>query len=409
VSALVLYFQVHQPYRLRRIPFPEVGRGGGIFDDPGNARILRRVAERCYVPATALLLRLVEEGGGRFRFAISVSGTALSQMERWCPAALRGFRALAGTGAVEFLAETSHHSLAFLADPAEFRAQVALHRERVESLLGVRPRTFRNTELAFDSASARAAEEMGFDAMLAEGADHLLGWRSPHAVYRPAGCRRLRLLLRAYRLSDDVAFRFSSRGWEGWPLSAAKFSRWLRGLPGDARVVGLFMDFETLGEHQRAGTGIFEFLGRLPAEAAAGGRFRFRTPAEAAAAEGGDPEPIDAPRPVSWADFERDLSAWLGNPMQAAAHGALYVLGPEVRRAAAAGRPGLLEEWRRLTTSDHFYYMSTKWSADGDVHRYFSPWPSPHDAYLSFLNALEDLALRAGAGAAAAPAGDRAP
>jgi alpha-amylase len=393
VTALVLYFQVHQPFRLRRYGWFDIGRDDRWFDDGENARIFRRVASRCYLPMNALLLRMVRRGKGRFRCAFSVSGTALDQAERWAPEVLDSFRALADTGCVEFLAETSHHSLSLLGDPAEFRAQVESHRDRVERLFGARPTAFRNTELVFDDAVAREVEGMGFDAVLGEGADHLLGWRDPYAVYRPEGCRRLRLLLRAYRLSDDIAFRFSARSWAEWPLDAAKFAGWLRRVPRGARHVGLFMDYETVGEHQPRETGIFEFLDRLPAAVARSRRFRFLTPSEAARAPG-PVESLSVPRPVSWADFERDLSAWLGNPMQKAAHEALYALLPAVRRT-----PRLLERWRRLSTSDHFYYMSTKWSSDGDVHTYFSPWGSPHDAHRTYMSVLDDLSLRAGGAA----------
>ncbi len=395
MTDLVLYFQVHQPWRLLPFTLFDIGRGGDCFDDAENARILRRVARRCYLPMNALLLRLVRRKRGRFRCAFSVSGTALAQMERWAPEALRSFRALAETGRVEFLAETSHHSLSFLADPREFRAQVRAHAERVEELLGVRPRSFRNTELVFDEGVATAAEELGFDTLLGEGADHVLGWRSPHAVYRPRGCDRLRVLLRAYRLSDDIAFRFANPGWEEWPLTPAKFARWLDAVPPGSPHLGLFMDYETAGEHQSAETGILRFMEDLPDAVAARRRFRFRTPSEAA--RDAEPQPLEVPRPVSWADFERDLSAWLGNPMQRAAHEAVYALAPAVRRAAARGDVALLERWRRLTTSDHFYYMATKWDSDGDVHKYFSPWRTPHQAHVAFMNVVDDLARRAGA------------
>jgi len=406
VTAVVLYFQVHQPFRLRRYTWFDIGREDRYFDDAENARLMRRVAERCYLPATALLARAVARTDGEFRCAVSVSGTALEQMERWAPRALDAFRALVATGAVEPLAETSHHSLAFLADPVEFRAQVEVHRDRVERLLGRRPTAFRNTELVFDDRVARAAEEMGFDVLLGEGADHLVGWRSPYAVYTPAGCRRLRLLLRCYRLSDDIAFRFSARDWAEWPLSPEKFAGWLQRVPEDAASVGLFMDFETAGEHQAEASGIFRFLEELPAAVAAYPRFRFLTPTEAAAScpSAGT---LSSPRPVSWADAERDLSAWLGNDLQRSAHGALWSLAGAVRAAAAAGHVRVLEDWRRLTTSDHLYYMATKWFTDGDVHRYFSPYATPHDAYITFMNVLDDLARRAGslAGDRAEPAG----
>lgn len=393
-TSVVLYFHAHQPFRLRRYSFFDIGRDDRYFDDAENARIVRRVAERCYLPTTALLRRAIERSEGRFRCALSITGTLIDQLERWAPEALDAFRALHDTGGLEVVAETSHHSLAFLGNRKEFRAQVLGHAARLERVFGRRPRTFRNTELVLDDRVARAAEEMGFEAILGEGADHLLGWRTPHRVWRPEGCERIALLLRSYRFSDDIAFRFSNRGWEEWPLTPEKFARWLAALPPSAEIVNLFMDFETAGEHQWKETGILDFLEGMPAallapEAEA--RFVFRTPAEAAAAH----RPagvVSAPRPVSWADQERDLSAWLGNAMQKAAHDALYdALGP-VRRSGSAD---LLEAWRKLSTSDHVYYMCTKYFSDGDVHKYFSPYDAPHDAHVAFLNALDDLVRRA--------------
>lgn len=396
MSSVVLYFQVHQPWRLKRYTWFDVGREAEYFDDALNSRVLAKVTERCYLPTTALLKRIVERGDGDLRCAFSFSGTLLDQLERWAPRALEGFQALVGTGAVEVLGETSHHSLAFLGDPAEFRAQVQTHAARIERLFGRRPTTFRNTELVISEPVARVAEACGYDAMLGEGADHLLGFREGTRVFRPRGCERLSLLLRYYRLSDDIAFRFADRGWSDWPLTPEKFAVRLDGVPGDDACVGLFMDYETAGEHQDASTGILDFLERLPAAVAARSRWRFRTPAEVVAL-GGAARPLALGRPVSWADAERDLTAWLGNEMQRGAHQALYDLLPAVRAAAQAGRPELLEAWRRLSTSDHVYYMCTKFFSDGDVHKYFSPYGSPHDAFVTFMNVLDDLARRAGA------------
>ena len=398
-TSVVLYFQVHQPFRLRHFTFFDIGAGGGWFDDAENERIVRRVAERCYRPTNAILLEQIERLEGRFRCAFSVSGTALDQMERWAPEALESFVKLARTGCVEFLAETSHHSLASLVDAAEFDAQARAQMQRVETLFGRRPTAFRNTELVVSEPIARRVEELGFEVLLAEGADHLLGWRSPRHVYRPEGCERLKLLLRDYVLSDDVAFRFSNRDWPEWPLSAERFAAKLAAADARERYVGLFMDFETFGEHQWEETGILAFLRALPAAALAHSNLAFGTPTEVAR----ELDPVarlSIPRPVSWADAERDLTAWLGNPMQAAAHEGLYALAAAVR---AQGDAQLLQDWRRLSTSDHFYYMCTKWFSDGDVHKYFSPYATPHDAFISFMNVLDDLERRVRAPASATP------
>jgi alpha-amylase len=400
MRSVVFYFQVHQPFRLRRFSFFDIGAGAERFDDAENGRIVRRVAEKCYVPMNKLLAELIERHAGQFRCAFSITGTALDQFERWAPEALASFQELAATGCVEFLGETSHHSLAGLVSLEEFDRQVISHAERIEKLFGARPTTFRNTELVISNAIARRAEELGFEVILGEGADPLLGWRSPHRVYRPEGCERIKLLLRSYRYSDDIAFRFSNKEWPEHPLSPERFAGWLAELGPREKFVGLFMDYETFGEHQWESTGIFRFMRELPAACLATKKLRFATPREV----GRELDPVarlDIPRPISWADAERDLTAWLGNQMQKAAHEALYQLLPDAWRLARAGVAGPYLEWRKLSTSDHVYYMCTKWFSDGDVHKYFSPYATPHDAFISFMNVYDDLARRTRAALAA--------
>ena len=392
MTDIVFYFQVHQPFRLRRYTFFDIGHRHDYFDDEENARILRRVAEKCYRPMNALLLDQIERHAGALRLAFSLSGTVIDQLEAWSPETLESFVALARTGCVEFLCETSHHSLAALARPEEFARQVAAQSERVTRLFRRRPTTFRNTELVCSNAIAAQVEALGFDGMLAEGADPLLGWRSPHHVYRTEGTASLKLLLRDYAFSDDIAFRFSNRAWSEWPLTADRFAHWLHQLPERSEWVGLFMDYETFGEHQWVDTGIFDFMAHLPDAVLADPGFRFLTPSEVLAQR--DPVArLDIPHPISWADTERDLTAWLGNPMQLAAQAALYDLLPAL---LAADDPDLMTDWRRLSTSDHLYYMCTKWFSDGDVHKYFSPYNDPHDAFIAFMNVLDDLSRRAG-------------
>ncbi len=394
MTSVVFYFQVHQPYRLRRYTYFDIGAQADYFDDAENRRILERVAERCYVPMNELLFDLIEETEGRFRCSFAVTGSLLRQLEAWAPEALETFVRLSRTGAVEFVCETAFHSLAALEDPLEFASQVEDQRDRLERLFGTRPTTFRNTELIFDQEIARRVEDLGFDVLLGEGADRLLDWRSPRRVYRPKGCERLKLLLRDYSFSDDIAFRFSNKEWPGHPLMANTYASWLHRAGADDVFIGLFMDYETFGEHQNADTGILEFMRHLPGYVLADPRFAFSTPREVAAAH----EPVaelEVPDPVSWADEERDLSAWLSNPMQRAAHEALYELAPSVREAARRGHPELLEAWHKLTTSDHVYYMCTKHHhSDADVHEYFSPYESPHDSFIAFMNVLDDLSQR---------------
>lgn len=402
MTTIVFYFQVHQPFRVRRYTAAEVGVAHDYLDDGLNSLVVKRVAERCYEPMNRLIGELIDQTDGRFRCSFSVSGTALEQMEQWAPQALQSFVVLAETGCVEFLCETSHHSLAFRGDVDEFKAQVDRHRQRIERLFGAAPRTFRNTELVIDEEVARTVEELGFDVLLGEGADQLLRGRNPCRVYRPRGCQRLKLLLRHYPLADDIGFRFSNRKWPGYPLFADNFARWLRDTARDAQFIGLYMDYETFGEHQWAETGILDFMRQLPREVLAQPGVGFATPSEVAAAQAVHEE-LPIPRTFSWADQERDLSAWLGNPMQLDAHERLYRLLPAVRTAAGNGHCQLLDEWRRLSTSDHVYYMCTKFASDGDVHEYFSPYDSPHDAYLHFVYVLDDLKQRVERALAPAP------
>jgi alpha-amylase len=380
------YFQLHQPYRGRRYRIFDIGTGVSYFDETLNRDTLKRVADRCYVPATEILTRLVSRAGARF--ALSISGVLLEQLETDAPRALESLQSLVATGGVELLGETSHHSLASLQNDDEFATQVKQHRAAMKRSFGATPSVFRNTELIASDALAARVAKMGFTAMLVEGAERVLGGRSPNHVYAAEGSPELRLLPRNYRLSDDVAFRFSDRNWDAWPLTAERYADWIAASAGD--VVNVFMDYETFGEHHDAQTGIFDFLGALPA-ALERLDVRTVTPSQLAARR-----PVGTlfyPTPTSWADTERDTSAWLGNLLQQAAHGRLYQLRDAV---LASGDEALIATWRRLSTSDHFYYMSTKWRADGDVHTYFNPHSTPYDAYISFMNVMRDMEQRIG-------------
>ena len=390
---VVFYFQVHQPYRLRKWKPDDRIRGLDLFDEPLNRMVAERVAERCYLPMNRLLLDAIERTDGQFRCAFSLSGTVIQQLRDWAPDALDSFVDLAESGNVEFLCETEQHSLAALADLDEFESQVEAQRAVVTDLFGA-PGTFRNTELILDNRICAKVEAMGFGCMMGEGADRLLGWRSPQVPYRPKGCRALKLLLRSYSLSDDIAFRFSNRKWPSYPLFADTYAGWLHDVPPPAQFIGLFMDYETFGEHQGAHTGILEFMRCLPEQVLKRTDFRFRTPAQVAAEREAAAE-LDVSTPVSWADAERNLTAWLGNPMQTAAHAALYALRPDVL-AVADERPDLLAAWRKLTTSDHVYYAATKHHSDAEVHEYFSPYDSPHAAFVTFMSAVDHLRAQVG-------------
>jgi len=393
MASVVFYFQVHQPYRLRR--YSIFDSDPSYFDDHSNESICRKVAEKCYLPTNRLMLELIERHKGAFRVSYSLTGIIIRQLQKWAPDVMETVHALAQTGCVEFIAETYYHSLAFLYDRDEFVAQIEGHCRFMEELFGKRPQVFRNTELTYNNDVARVIEDMGFNAILTEGADHVLGYRSPNFIYNPPNCAKLRMLLKNYRLSDDIAFRFGNRSWKEWPLTVEKFTNWVDQINGNGYVCNLFMDYETFGEHQWADTGIFDFMRSLPDAVLATGKNDFLTVSEAV-----DRYPpvgeVDVPHMISWADTERDLSAWLGNSMQSNALHDLYALADEV---LASGDEVLIDDWRKLQTSDHFYYMCTKWFADGDVHKYFNPYESPYDAYINYMNILDNVRARCGAAA----------
>ncbi len=387
MPCVCIYFQVHQPYRLRRYSVFDTDRH--YFDDHRNAEICRKVAAKCYIPATALLLDMIRRHEGRFRLGFSLTGMVLDQFEAYAPEVIQNFQRLAETGCVEFLTETYYHSLSFLYSREEFIAQVELHQRRIQSLFGGAAPVFRNTELVYNNELAETAHQLGFRVILADGAEHVLGRRSPNSVYTAPGTP-IRVLLKNARLSDDLAFRFSNRSWAEWPLSIEKYVSWINRAGETGPVVNLFMDFETIGEHQWKDTGIFDFFEQLPVEALRHSGNSFKTPSEAAAAF----EPagqFDCPHLISWADTERDLSAWLGNAMQSNALKELYALEAAVK---STGDECLLRDWRMLQSSDHFYYMCTKYFADGDVHKYFNPYESPYDSYINFMNVLDNLTSR---------------
>ncbi|HVM73274.1 MAG TPA: glycoside hydrolase family 57 protein [Candidatus Paceibacterota bacterium] len=392
MKSVCFYFQVHQPYRVKRYRVFDIGNDPEYFNDRSesdlnNRRIAEKVARKSYIPTTALLLEMLKRHP-ELRVSYSFSGIALEQLERYAPEALDLFRKVVDTGQVEVLGETYYHSLSFFYSPSEFERQVGKHRDTIRRIFGVWPRAFRNTELSYRNDLASWADKAGYTAILAEGWDPILGWRSPNYVYRPKGTENIKLLLKNYRLSDDVAFRFSSREWSEWPLTTEKFGAWLGEAEGD--TVNLFMDYETFGEHQWEDTGIFQFLEHLPVEIAKNPGINFMTPSEVASAYEVRDE-VDMPHVVTWADTDRDLTAWTGNPMQRAALDSVYGMENDV---LLANDHKLLEDWRRMQTSDHFYYMCTKWSNDGDVHAYFSPYESPYEAYIAYMNALSDLKLR---------------
>jgi alpha-amylase len=390
MRSICLYFQVHQPFRLRTYRFFNIGQDHHYYDDYQNRHIIKRIAEKSYLPANNMMLDLIKEYGTAFKVSYSISGTALDQLQAHVPEVIRSFRQLADTGQVEFLAETYAHSLASLGNRDEFVRQVELHASKVEELFGKRPVTFRNTELIYSDRIGEMVADMGFHTMLTEGAKHVLGWKSPNYMYCNNINPKLKVLLRNFRLSDDLTFRFSNQEWSEWPLTTDKFVKWLNNIEKNEEVVNLFLDYETIGEHQWKETGIFDFFRHLPTAVFAKSNFTFNTPDQLYH----ELQPVSAisvPHPISWADEERDLTAWLGNELQDEAFGKLYAYESKVKNCTD---PQILQNWLYLQTSNHFYYMCTKWFSAGEVHKYFNPYGSPYEAFINYMNVLSDFMIR---------------
>ena len=378
---------MHQPWRLKVYRFFNIGKDHNYLDDFTNRAIMQKVARQCYLPMNALLLKLIKENKGAFKCSFSITGSAVEQFRAYAPEVLDSFRALAETGCVEFLAETYSHSLASLSSKEDFVEQVKLHTKMIKEEFGKKPVAFRNTELIYSDQIGEMVAGLGFKTILAEGAKHVMGWKSPNYIYTNAIDNSLRVLLRNYKLSDDIAFRFSNQGWDQYPLTADKFAQWVAEDNGD--VVNLFMDYETFGEHQKATTGIFDFVKALPKAILKQGDTCFATVSEAAKSS----QPVGVlhcPHVMSWADEERDVTAWLGNELQNEAFSKLYALKDKVKSLKNADFEYV---WNFMQTSDHFYYMATKWLSDGDVHSYFNPYGSSYEAFINYINVLSDFEI----------------
>lgn len=393
MPSICFYFQIHQPYRIKRYTVFDIGSDHDYFDDvssndKNNEAIMKKIARKCYLPTNQALFDLIHRYP-QFKVSFSFSGIALEQMEKYAPEVIESFKRLVDTGNVEILDETYYHSLSFFYSNDEFIEQIKMHRDKVKELFGYEPKVFRNTELAYNNELAALVEKLGYKAILAEGWDYYLGGKSPNFVYRPQGTAKIKLLLKNYKLSDDIAFRFSNRGWEEYPLHAPKFAQWVDAVNGNGQTVNLFMDYETFGEHQWEDTGIFDFLRSLPEEMLKHPDNDFKTPTEVADSYDAQGE-LDMHNIVTWADTERDLSAWTGNAMQKSALKKIYEIEDEVN---SKDDDSIKDAWRKLQTSDHFYYMCTKWFSDGDVHKYFSPYESPYEAFINYMNVLNDFKL----------------
>ena len=386
MKTICFYFQIHQPYRLKRYRFFNIGRDHYYYDDYSNEDILQQIAARSFIPASRMMLDLINMNKGKFKFAISVSGVALDQMEVYAPEVIDGLKELSRTGAVEFLAETYAHSLSSLIDPVEFQNQVQLQTQKIKLLFDQEPKVFRNTEMIFSDEIAEMVYDMGYTKMISEGAKHVLSWRSPNYVYKSDAQPNLKLLLRNPQFSDDISLRFSDYTWKEYPLTAEKYASWIAATEKQEEVFNIFMNYETFGNLQPSHSGIFEFMKALPKFAFEKG-IEFSTPSQIMDTH----KPVgtvSVPNPISWADEERDLSRWLGNKLQKSALNTLYEISERVR---LTNDRRLKQDWNYLQSSDHFYYMSTKHFFDGSMHSKFSPYQSPYDAFNNYMNVLSDF------------------
>ncbi|MFI3292268.1 MAG: glycoside hydrolase family 57 protein [Rikenellaceae bacterium] len=390
MKTICFYFQVHQPWRLKSYRFFSMGKDHNYLDDLLNRSIMQKIARECYLPMNELLLNAINSSNGAFKCSFSITGSAIEQFKAFAPEVLESFKKLAATGSVEFLAETYSHSLSALTSAEEFEREVKLHAATIKEEFGVKPTAFRNTELIYNDQIGEMVAKLGFKTMLAEGARHVMGWKSPNFVYANAMNQKLRLLLRNYKFSDDIAFRFSNQGWDEYPLTTDKYVDWLiNSEEASGEVINLFMDYETFGEHQKSDTGIFDFMKALPAKIIESGALKFATVSEAAKKL----QPVSVlhcPHAMSWADEERDVTAWLGNDLQNEAFAKIYALRDKVVELNDSNYDYV---WRFMQTSDHFYYMATKWLSDGDVHSYFNPYDSAYDAFINYMNILSDFSI----------------
>ncbi len=394
MRAICLYLHIHQPIRYQEYSIFDVSNNSNYFNSDydarqSNQRIFDKVTKKSYRPMLDLLEAKMQEFPD-FKVSFSITGTWLIQAEKWAPDLIEIIKHMVKRGQAEIVDETFYHSLAFFFNREEFENQVRFHTEKIEELFGVKPQIFRNTELSYNDELAKWAEKKGYKGILAEGWDKVLGWRSPNFVYRPAGCEKIKLLLKNYRLSDDIAFRFSNRNWSEWPLTVKKYQNWIDNDCLRGNLINLFMDFETFGEHQWADTGIFNFINEFISSWLSEYDNKFVTVSEACDLM----EPVDEvsmPKTITWADTERDLSAWLSNSLQNSASDAIYELR---ERVLNTGDSKLISDWRLLTTSDHPYSMCTKYWNDGDVHAYFSAYASPYESFMYFMNILHDLEYR---------------
>lgn len=390
MKSVCLIFQIHQPFRYRKYRFFDIGKDDYYYDDFANETIIRKIADKCYLPANKIILEQIKKHKGKFRVAYSLSGIVIDQFKLYCPEVIESFSELAKTGCVEFLAETYANSLVSLIDAKMFEEQVREHGQLIEELFGQRPSVFRNTELIYSDEIGDTVYRMGYEAIITEGAKHILGWKSPNYLYCNALNPRLKVLMRNYRFSDDISFRFSNSGWNEFPLTADKYAGWMKSLPKEDEIVNIFINYETFGQLHPKSSGIFDFMSHLPGSVLKTKELEFATPAEVIRKH----QPVSAihvPQPISWADEERDLTAWLGNELQKEAFDKLYKLKDRVRDCT---NNRMQKDWTYLQSNDHLYYMCTKFFSDGEVHKSFNPYANPYEAFINYMNVMSDFSFR---------------
>ena len=387
---LCLLFQVHQPFRLKTYRFFNIGKDHTYYNESINVSILRSIAHNCYLPANAVLLELIQKHGEAFKVTFSISGTALEQFRKYAPEVLDSFKQLYKTGNVEFVAEPYAHSLAMLMDPSEYLRQVKKHQKALHCLFNCHPTALINANLMYSNKIAGLASEMGFKTVLTEGHDEVMGWKSPNYIYASEPYPELKLMLRNSRLSEDISLRFSKHDWNEWPLTPQKFMSWLNAIDKSEELVNLFMDYGTLGEYHNVKTGIFKFFNSFVENVVSLGKWSFRTVTETTEII----EPIallNVPHTISSENDEHDLTAWLGNELQQEAFSGLYSVAPVMKDC---NDKGLIGDWSKLQTIDHFYYMSLKHFAKYGINQLYSPYSSPYDAFVNYMNVLADFLIR---------------
>lgn len=389
MKSVCFYFKIHQPFRLKRYRFFDIGNDHYYYDDFANDEIVTRVAQLSYIPMCETLLKMINDNNKEFKCSICISGTAIEQLQLYVPECIDLLKKLADTGCVEFTSGTYSHSLAAMEDTEEFIHEVKEHDDLIKRLFGIRPKVFANTELIYDDEIASVVASMGFKTILTEGAKHILGWKSPNYVYSPVSAPNMKLLFTNRKLEEDITRNFNNTTWDEYPLTADKYVDWIASLPEGEQIINLYMSMDTFGSFHTQETGIFDFMKALPRFGKEKG-VKFTIPSEAVAKL----KPVDiisVPSPISDIDEARDVSAWKGNELQNEALNKLYGVAERVNLCQDRR---LKQDWKYLQSSDHFFYMSTKNLADGASHAAFSPYDSPFSAFTNYMNVLADFLVR---------------